>query len=131
MPDGIATVPRPLNEPIKSYAPGTAERASLKKKLDSMLSKSVEVPLIIGGKEVRTGRTATSVCPHDHGHVLATYHKAGAAEVKKAVAASQEAWHDWSEMAWEARASVRPPRPRSPAAPRVRRRLCCSSRPSR
>src|SRR5205807_7536472 len=63
-------------------------------------------PLIIGGREVRTGDTAQAVCPHDHGHVLATFHQAGAAEVEIAAAAAKQAWRDWSETSWEMRASV-------------------------
>ncbi|HXO22645.1 MAG TPA: L-glutamate gamma-semialdehyde dehydrogenase, partial [Thermoanaerobaculia bacterium] len=75
-------------------------------RLDEMLRETVEIPLIIGGREVRTGDTARAVCPHDHGHVLATYHQAGAAEVAAAAAAAKEAWKEWSEMPWEERLSV-------------------------
>ncbi len=106
MANGIVPVPTPVNEPIRSYAPGSPERASLKAKLQEMLSGQIEIPLIIGGREIRTGRTATAVCPHDHGHVLATYHRAGPDEVAMAVEASQEAWKTWSEMDWEARAAI-------------------------
>ncbi len=106
MANGIVPVPAPANEPIRSYDPGSPEKASLKAKLTEMLSGQIEIPLIIGGKEIRTGRTATAVCPHDHGHVLATYHQAGPEEVALAVEASQEAWKTWSEMDWEARAAV-------------------------
>jgi 1-pyrroline-5-carboxylate dehydrogenase len=106
MPNGIVSTPVPVNEPVKAYAPGSPEKATLKAKLDEMLSEQIEMPLIIGGKEVRTGNTANAVCPHDHGHVLGTYHKAGPKEVEMAIAASQEAWRQWSEMAWEDRAAV-------------------------
>ena len=106
MANGIVPVPTPANEPIRSYAPGSPEKASLKAKLQEMLSGQIEIPLIIGGKEVRTGRTATAVCPHDHGHVLATYHQAGPDEVAMAIEASREAWKTWSEMDWEARAAI-------------------------
>ncbi len=105
MPNGIVPIPKPVNEPVRAYAPGSPEKASLKKKLAAMLAEEIEIPLIIGGKEVRTGTTAKAVCPHDHGHALATYHKAGEAEVKMAVEASQQAWREWSEMAWEDRAA--------------------------
>ena len=104
--NGIIRIPTPLNEPVKGYAPGSPEKASLKKKLDELLSSEIEIPLVIGGKEVRTGNTAKAVCPFDHGHVLATYHQAGPKEVELAVQASQEAWKSWSEMAWEDRAAV-------------------------
>ncbi len=106
MPNGIVPVPKPANESIKAYAPGSPEKASLKAKLHEMMSQEIEIPLIIGGKEVRTGRTATAVCPHEHGHVLATYHQAGAEEVQMAVEAAREAWKEWSEMDWEARAAI-------------------------
>ena len=106
MANGIVPVPTPVNEPIRAYAPGSPEKASLKARLQEMLSGQIEIPLIIGGREIRTGRTATAVCPHDHGHVLATYHQAGPEEVAMAVEASQEAWKTWSEMDWEARAAI-------------------------
>jgi len=106
MPNSIAPIPVPINEPVRSYGPGSPEKGSLKKKLDEMMSEQIEIPLIIGGEEVRTGDTAEAVCPHDHGHVLATYHQAGDKEVAMAVEAADEAWQDWSEMAWEARAGV-------------------------
>ncbi len=105
MPNGIVPIPKPVNEPIRPYAPGSPEKVSLKKRIAEMLGEEVEIPLIIGGKEVRTGNLATAVCPHDHHHVLATYHKAGEAEVKLAIEASQVAWREWSEMAWEDRAA--------------------------
>ncbi len=106
MPDGLFQVPDPVNEPVRDYAPGSPERDSVKRRLEEMLSEQIEIPLVIGGREVRTGRTAAAVCPHDHGHVLATYHQAGAEEVGQAVAAARQAWGEWSEMAWEDRAAV-------------------------
>lgn len=106
MPNGIVRVPEPVNEPIRSYGPGSPEKSSLKRRLDQMMAETQEIPVIIGGREVWTGKTAEAICPHDHRHVLATYHQAGAAEVEQAVAASAEAWREWSEMAWEDRAAV-------------------------
>jgi len=106
MANGIVPVPKPENEPVRAYAPGSPEKAALKAALDEMLETEIEIPLIIGGKEVRTGRTGKAVCPHDHGHVLATYHQAGPQEVEAAIAAAREAWKSWSEMDWEARAAV-------------------------
>jgi len=99
-------VPTPVNEPVLSYAPGSPERASVKRRLAAMLEEKIDIPLVIGGEEVRTGRTLHQVCPHDHGHVLAVAHQAGAEEVQRAVAAAAEAWREWSEMPWEARAAV-------------------------
>jgi 1-pyrroline-5-carboxylate dehydrogenase len=106
MANGIVPVPKPTNDPINSYAPGSPEKASLKAKIKEMLGEEVEIPLIIGGKEIRTGNTAKAVCPHDHQHVLGVYHKAGEAEVQMAVAAAAEAWKSWSETPWEHRAAV-------------------------
>jgi 1-pyrroline-5-carboxylate dehydrogenase len=106
MSNRIVPVPKPANEPILAYGPGSAEKAALKAELKRMLSEETEIPLIIGGKEVRTGSTAKAVCPHDHGHALATYHQAGEKEVRMAIEASQKAWAEWSEMPWEHRAAI-------------------------
>jgi 1-pyrroline-5-carboxylate dehydrogenase len=106
MANAIFHLAAPANEPVRSYAPGSPEKKSLKKRLDEMLSEEIEIPVIVGGREVRTGKTATAVCPHDHKHVLATYHQAGAAEVEAAAQAAGEAWREWSEVSWEERASV-------------------------
>jgi len=106
MSHGIVRVPDPVNEPVREYGPGSHEKKSLKLRLAEMLATEIEIPLIIGGREVRTGTTSQAVCPHDHGHVLATVHQAGAAEVELAVEASQEAWKEWSEMPWESRSAV-------------------------
>jgi len=103
---GNVKVPPPVNEPVLSYAPGTPERAALKARLDEMASETIEIPLLIGGEEIRTGDTLDVVMPHDHGHVLAKAHKAGPAEVDKAIAAAMEAHHEWSRMRWEDRAAV-------------------------
>ena len=78
----------------------------LKAKLAEMSSRELDIPLIIGGDEVRTGRTKRAVMPHDHGHVLATWQMAGPEEVLRAIQASKDAWSDWSRAAWEDRASV-------------------------
>ena len=69
-------VPRPVNQPVRSFAPGTPERATLRKSLAQQSSQQIEIPLLIDGKEVQTGRTAKTVMPHRHTHVLATWHKA-------------------------------------------------------
>ncbi len=106
MANAVFAPPPPVNESVRSYAPGAAERAALKARLDAMLGERIEIPLIIGGEEVRTGETAEVVCPHDHGHVLATVHQAGEAEVARAVEAAAAAWREWSESAWEDRAAV-------------------------
>lgn len=106
MRNGIVKVPKAVNEPIKNYAPGSPERISLQKKIDELKHRSFEIPLIIGGKEVKTGKVAECRMPHDHNHLLATYHQAGEAEVDMAIAASQEAWKSWSVMPWEDRVAI-------------------------
>jgi 1-pyrroline-5-carboxylate dehydrogenase len=104
--NGIRRVPNPINEPIRSYAPGSPERASLKARLDSMASERIEIPIIIGGKEFRTGELGHAVMPHLHTHVLADYHKAKAEHVRLAVDTAVKAQRDWSQWAWEDRAAV-------------------------
>jgi len=106
MTNAIVRVPLPFNEKIYNYAPGSPEREALKAQLKKMLSEEIEIPLIIGGKEVHTGNLADCRCPHDHKHILARYHKAGPDEIDKAVEAAKKAWKDWSEMDWVSRASV-------------------------
>ncbi len=106
MINALVKIPTPFNEPVLSYAPGTPERKALKDQLAKMLSQQVEIPLLIGGKEVKSGDVGECRCPHDHGHILAKYHKAGAAEVEMAVEAAQTAWRDWSEMDWMSRAAI-------------------------
>jgi 1-pyrroline-5-carboxylate dehydrogenase len=106
MSNAILPLAVPTNEPVRSYAPGSPEKKSLKKRLNEMSSEQIEIPLLIGGKEVRTGDVGQAVCPHDHKHVLATFHNAGASEVEAAAKASREVWKDWSETPWEERASL-------------------------
>ncbi len=97
---------KPENEPVKSYAPGTVEKTALKQALAQLSSEQWEIPLIIGGKEVRTNETGKVVMPHDHHHVLAVYHKAGEKEAQMAVDAAMKAHKEWSELPWVERASV-------------------------
>jgi 1-pyrroline-5-carboxylate dehydrogenase len=103
---GAIRVPPPVNEPVLSHAPGTPERALLKAKLAELSAHELDIPLIIGGDDVRTGRTSRAVMPHNHGHVLATWQMAGPEEVLRAIQASKDAWSEWSRVAWEDRASV-------------------------
>ncbi len=105
MPNSVPAPPPPVNEPVRRYEPGSAEKSSLKQKLADLLAGPIEIPVVVGGREVRTGDTVTAVCPHDHGHVLATVHQAGPAEVAAAEAAAT-AWREWSEMNWEDRAAI-------------------------
>jgi len=99
-------IPVPVNEPVLSYAPGTSERLELKKALKDLSSHQPEIPLVIGGKEVRTGKTVDAVMPHCHHHVLAKVHQAGPAEVQAAIKAAGDAWHDWSTWELGRRAAV-------------------------
>jgi len=103
---GVRRVPQPVNEPNKTYAPGTPERAELKARLKSMAAENVDIPLIIGGREIRTGHTHNAVMPHSHGHVLAEYHTAGPEQIQQAIAASNAARRDWAAWPWEDRAAV-------------------------
>jgi len=104
--NSIPQVPLPRNEPVLGYAPGSQERTELKAALKVMAGEQIEIPLIIGGREVRTGNTHTAVMPHDHGHVLATYHLAGEAEVRQAVDAAMKAQREWAAWPWEDRLAV-------------------------
>ncbi len=104
--NGIFHVPRPANEPCLDYAPGSPERAALSAKLKEMLKQQVEVPMIIDGKEERSGKLADIRCPHDHQHLLGRYHQAGADYTKKAIDAAERAKKDWGRMPWESRAII-------------------------
>jgi 1-pyrroline-5-carboxylate dehydrogenase len=103
---GIRRVPEPINEPNKTYAPGSPERAELKARLKSMADEKIDIPIIIGGREIRTGNLHPTIMPHDHGHVLAEYHSAGPEHVQQAIEAAAKARREWSAMPWEDRAAV-------------------------
>ncbi|MCG5051928.1 MAG: L-glutamate gamma-semialdehyde dehydrogenase [Myxococcales bacterium] len=102
----IARVPKPQNEPVSSYAPGTPERAALSAALARVAAAPREIPCLIGGKPVITGRLVPVVMPHDHGHTLAHFHAAGVPEVHAALAAAEEARRGWQAMRWEDRLAV-------------------------
>jgi len=106
MTHGVFQVPAPVNEPVRAYAPGSSEKASIKKKLAELASETIEVPLVIGGKEVRTGNTAPMVMPHAHGHQLGVFHKAGPEEVKLAIDATEKARAEWGATPWQERAAI-------------------------
>jgi 1-pyrroline-5-carboxylate dehydrogenase len=101
-----ANIPSPINEPILSYAPGSPEREAIKAALKKMSSEVVDIPLIIGGKEVRTGKTHDVVVPHRHSQVLARVHQADARSINLAVQSADRAWRDWSNWKFEDRAAV-------------------------
>ena len=106
MINSMLKVPEPQNEPIKEYRPGSPEKVELKAELHKQMNEELEIPLLIGGKEVRTGDMGHAVCPHNHGHQLALYHKAGADEVALAAQAAEEAWPEWANLSWESRVAV-------------------------
>jgi 1-pyrroline-5-carboxylate dehydrogenase len=106
MANAIYKVPEPRNEPVLGYLPGSLERETLKSELDRQAGERVEIPMIIGGEEVTSGDLGECVVPHDHGHVLATYHKASEEHVGRAVEAALEARREWQSLPWEARAAV-------------------------
>jgi 1-pyrroline-5-carboxylate dehydrogenase len=109
MPDQFAgrrRVPRPENDPNLTYAPGTPARAELKHRLKQMAAETIDIPLIIGGKEIRTGTTERSVMPHKHAHALANFHKATPEHVRQAADAAVAARQEWSSWSFEDRAAV-------------------------
>ena len=104
--NSTSRIPTPVNEPVLSYAPGTPERAVLKQALADLASQVVEIPVIVGGREIRTGKLRESTSPHRHSHVLAKVHQAGAAEIDAAVQAALRAWKEWSAWSLADRAAV-------------------------
>jgi delta-1-pyrroline-5-carboxylate dehydrogenase, group 1 len=106
MRDAVYSFPLPANEPVMPYLEGSPERVALEKELKRQSEVQLEIPLIIGGKEVRTGNMGKVVMPHDHQHVLATYHKAGPKEVQMAIEAAMEAHKQWADTDWTVRAAI-------------------------
>ena len=105
-PSGVRQLPPTLNEPIRSYAPGTPERAALQARLARMEQERPDIPVVVGGREIRTGATANATSPHKHQHVTATWHQATPDDVRAAIESGRAAWREWSEWTWEQRASV-------------------------
>jgi 1-pyrroline-5-carboxylate dehydrogenase len=104
--EGDLRPPMPVNEPVYDYAPGSPERAVLKETLELMASEVIDIPVIVGGEDILTGDTEDVVMPHDHGHVLARYHKAKPEHIQAAIDTGHEAWHEWSNWPWQDRAAV-------------------------
>ena len=102
----VSSPPSARNEVVLDYAPGSPERARLSTRLAELRAERIEIPVVIGGKDIRTGDTRPSVVPHDHQHVLADVHQASAAHVAQAIDASRDAWQEWSRWPWEERAAV-------------------------
>ncbi len=104
--NGHRRTPPPVNEPIRSYAPGTVDRAELKARLESMANEVVDIPIVIDGREIRTGNTANVVMPHAHQHVLGQWHAATVEHVAQAIDAAERARTDWGNWPFEERAGV-------------------------
>jgi 1-pyrroline-5-carboxylate dehydrogenase len=104
--DGVFHVPSPVNEPVRNYAPGDAGREALKRRLGEMTAEKIEIPCLIGGKEVRTGNTREVRMPHAHGEVVAVFHLAGAEELRAAADAALKAKPMWEALPWQERAGV-------------------------
>lgn len=106
MPKGIYRVPPATNEPVLSYAPGSVEKATLKAALAELRGMEMDVPMYIGGEEVRTGNKVRMAPPHDHAHTLGYFHRGDASHVAQAINAALAAKTAWEELSWEHRASI-------------------------
>lgn len=103
---GHFNVPIPVNEPVKEYRPGSPEREALKKALTEFRSQETDIPMYIGGEEVRTDRTLRVAPPHDHQHTLGYFHEGDATHVEMAIQAALKAKSAWASLSWEHRASI-------------------------
>lgn len=106
MMNALLNVPKPTNEPVHEFRPGSPERTALKQQMQKMLGEQYEIPLIIDGKDMTTGKLAECVCPHNHHQVLAKYHMGEAEQVQHAIAAAAKAKPAWAAMPWESRLSI-------------------------
>lgn len=106
MSKGFFNVPNAVNEPVKSYAPNSPEKAAVLAAYKKMWNETIEVPMYIGSEQVRTGNTQTMSAPHDHQHIVGTYHVAEKKHIESAIAAALEARKTWSQMPWEHRAAI-------------------------
>jgi 1-pyrroline-5-carboxylate dehydrogenase len=105
-PNGVRQLPPTVNEPVRNYAPGSPERASLRARLRAMEAECPDIPVVIGGRNIHSGASVEAVSPHKHRHVTATWHHATPDDVRAAIATGKEAWTEWSEWTWEERAAV-------------------------
>ena len=106
MGKGFFNVPVAVNEPVKSYAPGSPERDAVLKTYKKMFNETIDVPMYINGKDVKTGHTNTMSAPHDHQHIVGSYHLAEKSHVDEAIATALEARKEWSQLPWEHRAGI-------------------------
>jgi 1-pyrroline-5-carboxylate dehydrogenase len=103
---GFFNVPKAVNEPVKSYAPNSPEKAAVLAAYKQMWNAKIDVPLYIGSEEIRTGNTRNMTAPHDHKHIVGTYHLAEKSHIEKAIANCLENRTKWANMAWEQRAAI-------------------------
>ena len=106
MGKGFFKVPVAVNEPVLSYAPGSKERENVLKAYKSMYNSTIEVPMYIDGKNIKTGQTQTMSPPHDHKHIIGTYHTANQADIELAISSALKARESWSQLPWEQRAGI-------------------------
>ncbi|MGV3695633.1 L-glutamate gamma-semialdehyde dehydrogenase [Flavobacterium sp.] len=106
MPKGFFHVPKAVNEPVKSYAPNSPEKAAVLAAYKKMWNETIDVPNYIGSEEIRTGKTRNMSAPHDHQHIVGTYHLAEKKHIEQAIDAALEARKKWANMAWEQRAAI-------------------------
>lgn len=103
---GIFTIPEPYNEPVKNYAPGSPEREELIAKCNEMKSQEIEIPIMIGDQEIKTGNLGECRIPHDHQHLLGKYHKAGEKEIELAIETALKAKEKWANLSFQHRAAI-------------------------
>lgn len=104
--NAIVKIPFPQNEPILNYREGSPEKAELKKKIDELLNRTIEIPLIIGGREIKTADIGKCVLPHDHKKYIGIFHRAGEKEITMAIEAAMAAKGEWEKMPWETRSAI-------------------------
>ncbi|WP_395044727.1 L-glutamate gamma-semialdehyde dehydrogenase [Flavobacterium sp.] len=106
MPKGFYNVPKAVNEPVKSYAPNSPEKTAVLTAYKKMWNETIDVPMYIGSEQIRTGNTKNMTAPHDHKHIVGTYHLAEKKHIEKAIASCLESRKKWSNMPWEHRAAI-------------------------
>ena len=106
MANAFFNVPKPVNEPVKAYAPGSPERKSIKKTLQDLKSKTIDIPMVIGGKDIFTDNKISMHPPHERKHLLGTYSKGTADHVQQAIDAAMEAKPKWEALPWEEKAAI-------------------------
>jgi len=106
MPKGFFNVPKAVNEPVKSYAPNSPEKAAVLAAYKKMWNETIDVPMYIGSEQIKTGNTRTMSAPHDHQHIVGTYHLAEKSHIEKAISSALDARKNWANMPWEQRAAI-------------------------